>query len=321
MSDSNRGERDQNLGHQLGLLTGVILACVIVAILAFSQGRSSERDSERAAYYQDVGERNEAAVCVGRIGPLFAECALEQERTARQAYQAERDLNAQRDMALWAFAVFGITTVTAGITLWALFYVRGTLIATREALEGTSNATDAMVRQNELTERAQRPWLDFEVTPLVIKSGDMWIMSAELSVKNPTAFPAHKVSAAAVGHYFAKEWPPRGSLLDDRHQVITLLEEGGGIQPLQAVFPSASTRIKLSYIKVRNPEDAFSANYGGLGIITFGISYFFKGGEGMTFKEYVIIGIPEIDETDSTIRNDGSLRMRNQFQLHLTEAT
>jgi len=88
---------------------------------------------------------------------------MEQQRAGREAYQAEQDLNAQRDMALWALAMLIVSAVTALLTLWALWYVRGTLAATREALKDTGNATEAMIKQNELTAAAQRAWVDFDM--------------------------------------------------------------------------------------------------------------------------------------------------------------
>ncbi|MXO58129.1 hypothetical protein GRI89_01025 [Altererythrobacter salegens] len=160
-------------------------------MLAFSWGRYGERNSQSAAAYQQEAERDQRAICPGRSGTLLAECFVEQSRAARDAYRAQQDLNAQRDMSLWAFAMFVISAITAGLTLWALWYVRGTLIATREALVDTGDATKAMLRQNEITEQSQRPWIGIDVKPRLLKLVDKAIrVELDVYCKNFGQLPA-----------------------------------------------------------------------------------------------------------------------------------
>ena len=156
MSDSNRGAGNQDVAQGFAILTAVTLCCLNTGILTYAWINNTSSDSERAAYYQQEADRNKTAVCIGREGGLLAECLVEQERASREAYQAESDLNAQRDMSLWAMWMVVISAVTAVITVWALVYVRGTLLATREALEDTGNATNAMVRANEIARETGR---------------------------------------------------------------------------------------------------------------------------------------------------------------------
>lgn len=178
MSDSNRGERSEALGQGLAILASVILCCTIVAVLTFAWVSYSTDRDERAEYYQAEAQRNSEAICVGREGGLLAECIEEQRRASRDAYTAEQDLNAQRQMALWALWMFIVSACTAGLTLWALWYVRGTLQATREALDDTGNATKAMVEANRIASEAQRPWLTVEVL-----SAGPWVMSESGHIK------------------------------------------------------------------------------------------------------------------------------------------
>jgi hypothetical protein len=201
MYDGYGGQRDTPLGQGLAILVAIILSCLIVGILTYSVGRDSERDRQRAAEYEEYGERREDAFCAGLPGSLLAKCQIEQEQAAREAYQSQRDLDAQRDMALWALAVFVIGSVTAALTLWALWYVRGTLIATREALRDTGEATKAMLRQNELTELAQRAWLAVEVRefgPVLREPDGRFRVSYTLSVKNTGSRPAIGISDHVV---------------------------------------------------------------------------------------------------------------------------
>lgn len=321
MSDSNEGRQDTPFDQGLAYLAAIVLCCLIVGFLSYSVGREGERDGQRAAEYERYGKRRQSVFCAGFDGNQLAQCKVEQEQAAREAYQAERDLEAQREMSLWALAMVIVSAITAGLTLWALIYVKGTLVATREALKDTGKATKAIIRQNEIAEAGQRPWLNFEVLPLMIGSGELWIMSAELTITNPTNFPAHAVSAFAVGHYFVDEGETFRGAEHDRNEVIERLG-GANFRAPTTAFPSQPTKIRIPNVVVYDPGDVLQKkDYEPLGIMTFGLRYLFDGKEGWTFNEYVIAGRPTIDISDQTIRQDGSVRMANRFELHLVEAT
>lgn len=191
MSASNPSNRSATLEEGFAVVAAIVLCCLIVGTLSFSWGRESERDTQRAAEYQDYGERRESIYCSGMSGVALAQCQMEQEEAAKEAYQSERDLEAQRDMSLWALAMFIISAVTAGLTLWALIYVRGTLVATREALRDTADATKAMVNANRIAINAQRPWIDidpiFKVSRLGGNTVEMHVRAEFRNVGNSLA--------------------------------------------------------------------------------------------------------------------------------------
>ena len=162
MSDSDRPRGNSALDQGFAVLSAVVLCCFVIGVLAFSWGSNSTRDGELAATYQEETRRNQRDICRGRSGPLLAECLVEQERAGREAYRSQQDLNAQRAMSLWAFAMFIVSAATTLLTLWALWYVRGTLAATREALKDTSGATAAMMEANRIAANVQRPWITIE---------------------------------------------------------------------------------------------------------------------------------------------------------------
>lgn len=195
MSDSNRSERPEDLGRSLALLISIALCCLITGILTYAWIDNSSGDGERADYYQDDAQRNQEAICIGREGALLAECLVEQRAAARQAQQAEQDLNAQRNMALWAMWLLIVSIVTTVVTVWALWYVRGTLVLTREAVEDTGDATKAMIRQNEISEAAQRPWLKVEaVVSRAELQGGTLILQAKIKVTNIGKIAAERCS-------------------------------------------------------------------------------------------------------------------------------
>lgn len=71
----------------------------------------------------------------------------------------KRDLAAQEGMAVWAFYMALFAGLTAIVTMVGTYFIAVQVKLTREAVVDTGEATEAMVRQNELTVAAQRPWL------------------------------------------------------------------------------------------------------------------------------------------------------------------
>ena len=93
----------------------------------------------------------------------------------------KRDLAAQEASATFAWWMVVVTVFSVLITGLGTVLLYQQIILTREAVEDTGKATAAMVRQNELTERTQRPWLvieNFEITRFEFHQ-----LSADVSVK------------------------------------------------------------------------------------------------------------------------------------------
>ncbi|MEL7730368.1 hypothetical protein AAG612_12595 [Citromicrobium bathyomarinum] len=166
MSDSDRGDGTEDVGRGFAFLVTIVLCCLITAVLTYAWINNASGDRERAAHYQSEAKHNQETICIGRTGSLLAECLEKQRAAAREAYQAEQDLNAQRNMAIWAMWMVVVSIITAGVTVWALVYVRGTLLATREALADTSKATKAMQDANAIADKATRGWLEIKINKI-----------------------------------------------------------------------------------------------------------------------------------------------------------
>lgn len=195
MYDGNRGGRHPDLGNAFAILASILLCCVTVSVVSYAAARHFTNHDDRAVYYGVEAKRNQEIICAHRTGIERHECREDQRRASRDAFTAEQNLAAQRDMALWSLWTFIVSAITALLTLWALWYVRGTLAATRNALKDTSDATKAMVRQNELTEAAQRPWLGITINSIgspEIKQGALYVRYS-LTVRNHGVLPAHHV--------------------------------------------------------------------------------------------------------------------------------
>lgn len=112
-----------------------------------------------------------AATVKQTASPNVATPAKPQTQTEQHDQHAFRDLIAQESMAdasiFMAWAAIGTLAITAIGTFFLAWQVK----LTRKAVEDTGEATKAMVRQNELTEVAQRPWLAIHCVPQKLTVG------------------------------------------------------------------------------------------------------------------------------------------------------
>ncbi|MEZ5695388.1 MAG: hypothetical protein R3E18_02835 [Sphingomonadaceae bacterium] len=166
MSDSNRGERNQALGSGLAVLAAIALVSVIVGVLAYSQGIESERRNEYPPAYAETAKADALRSCAGGEVSAVFECVYEKVEASQSQARAEQDLDAQQGMKFWAAIMAILTLGTMILTGIALWFIKGTLEATvimagetQELTAETVKATKAMIRQNEITEAAQRPFI------------------------------------------------------------------------------------------------------------------------------------------------------------------
>jgi len=166
MSDSNRGERAQDL-IATGLCAIALLGTVIIAYaIGNTLGVGSGRNQVSSREHYENTKQDYLRTCAGREGPAAIECVTEAIEAAQSQSDSRQDLYAQQDMAKWAFWLFMLTCASVGITAVGVWFVKRTLDATLEAVEDTGKGTKAMVRQNEIAEAGQRPWLRYELLSL-----------------------------------------------------------------------------------------------------------------------------------------------------------
>ena len=163
MSDSNRGEKP-NLGR---IAAGILLGSLAVAAywwMFYDMGASYTRysfdsDQNSQSYAADAAQKIQND-CVGLAGGVDKKCLEEAIKASAEYQQGENDLEAQRGMSKWAFWLLVITSGQLFATIVGLVYLKGTLDATREAVEDTGLATTAMQEankiSNEMAESAHR---------------------------------------------------------------------------------------------------------------------------------------------------------------------
>ena len=192
MSDSDEGGRNKALNEGLGVGLAILLSCVLVGYLAYLHGYQSEARDNRSYEYTQVAKRNSLIACKDAEVGAFADCIYDEMSSAREQAQSDQDLDAQQWMARWAAILTIISALTTLISWIALRYLRDTFLKTAEMAREARDATAAMVRQNVLTEQAQRPWLSVEIAsmgPLAVKGGNTWL-SSSLKVRNTGQSPA-----------------------------------------------------------------------------------------------------------------------------------
>jgi len=87
------------------------------------------------------------------------QCVDEAAAASHENQRAEYDLNAQRDMADWAWWVMVVGALQFFATIATLGFVKLTLDATLEAVKDTGEATGEMRKANILTSELARPWV------------------------------------------------------------------------------------------------------------------------------------------------------------------
>lgn len=150
----------------VGLAAAAFIVILGLYLIGHFTGRVSGYYSGKADYaadqYPSETKRNIDNCFDLPSRPEISQCVTEAINTSRENQRSEQDLSAQRDMSESAWWSLSLGVLQFFATIITLGFVKLTLDATLKAVEDTGNATKAMVRQNELTEAAQRPYVIIE---------------------------------------------------------------------------------------------------------------------------------------------------------------
>lgn len=172
MSGSDRG-------RYVALISASIAAILIFCGTLFytfhmgdlSGRRDADAQGYAASYPHDTSKQ--IAECWAKLDTRKAqECVAGAIKASHDAQRGEADLSAQRQMSDWAFWALIIAFISAAVTGIGTFLLYQQIILTRQAVEDTGNATNAMLEANEIS-RAQfrasyKPFLRIEIKgPLI----------------------------------------------------------------------------------------------------------------------------------------------------------
>lgn len=137
------------------IIAGIALYWWMFFDMGWQSGRNQERTAIETKHYAADTDRRIERECTGPIQATARECIADIIRSERESQRNESDLAAQWQAANWAFwaAIIGGAQFLA--TLTGLYYIKGTLDATLEAVEDTGKATAAMEKANTIAEKAR----------------------------------------------------------------------------------------------------------------------------------------------------------------------
>lgn len=123
----------------------------------------------------------------------FRKCVADHLETYYADQATNEDLQAQKDMALWAFWVVLVSVLTAFITLVGVWYVKNTLKATADAVTAANKTNEIMLNE-------QRPIFVFEEVRFqkMASGGDISPFRAAAILKNVGKTPARVFDATLM---------------------------------------------------------------------------------------------------------------------------
>lgn len=193
----------------VSFLAIISLGLVVAAFLVGQDYATHRMQNQEAAdrHAADTGKQISEMCLSLSTAEEIARCVQSIQDTANVQRDAQQDLNAQQEMANWAFWMLvatcgvGITTVT--VTAYGVFLIRDTLDATRIAAEAANE-------MNEIARIERRPWVtlrrevscDFTMTEILHgeDAGDIFRYKTSLyweySIENVGKAPAFGIKTS-----------------------------------------------------------------------------------------------------------------------------
>lgn len=208
----------------LGGLALLIAFSIGGYILGFGLGQlAGKQEANTNAYARHAQDEIESA-CAGLNGIAQTECMVRVIEATNEHQRSELDLNAQRDMARWAFLMLVATVVMALITALGVYYVWRTLLATQKMSQ------DA----REIGQKQSRAYVHVSSTSFDIVDENCAALT--VSMHNSGISPAINVSIMSqsfFGPYPVVEIP---ELPENQTGYRTTLGPGGELSTTQRIW-------------------------------------------------------------------------------------
>jgi hypothetical protein len=219
----------------------VALALFAIFLLTVAVTRQLEYPSPsrvtqeyEASEYARRAEQRASDECAVVAGAQRVKCINEIEAAEREHHRGERDLNAQRYMALWAALMFFSGLASVAVTAVGVVYVKRTLdqgektsVAAVQAAEANLRATEAAIEANQIMRNERRPWMLFdgieaEYLPQAVINGGATEEAIRLRIefKNFGASPAIDVNMSYTLVPVGPFKPIRGMRDTGRREVV-----------------------------------------------------------------------------------------------------
>lgn len=206
--------RRNDSGRYLAIVGASLVAVAVLSgtlTFTFHMGALSGRSDAQAQGYAatyPTDTRKQVADCWTKTERSAAqECVASAIQASREAQRSEADLSTQRQMSDWAFwglvVAIVIGCITTVVTSLGTYLIFKQVKFSREAVEETGRATQAMLEANKLARishrSSMRPWLFITANP-----GSLRIVGRELrlhvtiTVTNAGKLPARNIQIKAA---------------------------------------------------------------------------------------------------------------------------
>lgn len=155
-----------------------------------------------------------------------------------------RDLLAQEDMALWAMLMFFAAVATFVVTSAGTVLIWRQVKLTRQAVEDTGEATDAMKDANEIARATARPWVSIEIKMMSCTQKD-----GILAVEAGVTFKNLGQSAATNFNCGIAECYGGDSYSHDIHRIFDKIRDCRTKLDDSALLPGEAVFKRFSFMK------------------------------------------------------------------------
>lgn len=150
-------------GSLAGLILAALIAVGVYTSLQYQLKQTYQRQNVTPTKpYTARDQQNDRCASIDALDK-YLNCLAKNARAEREENRAQYDLEAQQDMALWAYWILWISGIGLLVTAAGVVYVARTLHATRETLDQTRRQAQASVDANQITRAGLRPWIDFQL--------------------------------------------------------------------------------------------------------------------------------------------------------------
>ncbi|MFD1986981.1 hypothetical protein ACFSOZ_31595 [Mesorhizobium newzealandense] len=188
-----------NRGRFHSIVTAAIAVAIVVIALkatwevAVSNAEYSQEAEQATKEYADRTQESIASTCRDRDIPAFAKCVDEIVKATEEAKTAQRDLAAQRSMALWALGMLWATVASIAVTGIGIYFVWRTLDANTDAVEQARVANQIARDANEAQLRAYLLVKTIHAEYAFSATGEIVGVAIKLVVQNGGQTPAMNV--------------------------------------------------------------------------------------------------------------------------------
>lgn len=156
MPRSDRSRDVAAVGAAIATIVTLIGTLVFTYNLGDSSGRIVAQAESYAAAYPYRTSKQIADCWRNPNRDAATKCVSDAINSSHEAQRSEADLATQRQMSVWAFWALVVSSISAVVTAIGTILLYQQIVLTREAVEDTGRATDAMREANKIADEGLR---------------------------------------------------------------------------------------------------------------------------------------------------------------------